>query len=315
MDGARRVEPAAGETGGFAWALLAVAIWAGWFTVTAYGVRTSLAPVDLTLIRVAVPALLLAPVLWTQRRRILQIRWHDGLMLALYGLPFTLTMSAGLQLAPISHAVALVPGLMPVMMGALGYALLGDRLTPRRLAGFALMLVSALLIGWKVGLFAGDLGNARGHLLFLVGGLMWAIFSITVRRLRLDPFVATGLVGLYSTLALLPVYLGFGLGRLATAPFGEIALQVVAQGVLAGLVAVYAYARAIRLLGGSQAAACAALVPSSATLIGWAVLGERPTGLDGLAMALVTVGVFLASGARLRLPWPHRWRRSSPDSE
>jgi len=46
------------------------------------------------------------------------------------------------------------------------------------------------------------------------------------------------------------------------------------QGLLAGLVAIYAYARAIRLLGVATASAAVALVPPVATLIGWAALGS-----------------------------------------
>jgi drug/metabolite transporter (DMT)-like permease len=105
----------------------------------------------------------------------------------------------------------------------------------------------------------------------------------------------------------LPLYLLCDLGRLATAPAVDVAFQVVAQGLLAGVVAIYAFATAIRRLGAPTAAACAALVPASATLIAWAVLGERPSALEGAAMVVVGIGVYLASG----LSW--RGRRESSE--
>lgn len=288
---------------GFAWALTAVAIWAAWFAATAHGVRGSMAAVDVTLIRVVVPTLLLAPLLWRGRDTLKRLHWWQVAGISLYGVPFVLCLSTGLTLAPISHAVALVPGLMPVFMGMLGALLLGERLTARRLAGFALMLLSASLIATEAGVFSGTFTTeARGHLFFLAAGLAWALFTLTTRHAGLDAFVSTGLVGLLSTMLLLPPYLLLGLGRLADAPTAEIGFQIVAQGLLAGLVAIYAYARAIRTLGASSAAAAAALVPGSAALIAWATLAERPTALEATAMVVVAIGVWLASGVRLRLP-------------
>ncbi|MEO1089261.1 MAG: DMT family transporter [Pseudomonadota bacterium] len=260
---------------GLAFAAVAVTIWAGWFSVTAAGVRSTLAPVDLALIRVTVPTLLLLGVLWRQRAVVRRTGVRDGLLLSLYGVPFTLLVAAGLAHAPISHAAALIPGLMPVFTGAIGILLLGERATARRLLGFALMLSAAGLVAWQAGVFSGSFDDmARGHAFFLGACIAWTVFTLTARRVGLDPFLATALVGLYSMLALLPPYLALGLGRLATAPLGDVAVQVIAQGLLAGLVAIYAYAQAIRRLGASQAAAAAALVPGSATLIGW-LLGER----------------------------------------
>ncbi|MEO5671000.1 MAG: hypothetical protein ABIR26_09955, partial [Ramlibacter sp.] len=49
---------------GWAAALLMVLIGAGWQLATRAGARAALAPVDLALLRYAIPALLLAPVWW-----------------------------------------------------------------------------------------------------------------------------------------------------------------------------------------------------------------------------------------------------------
>ncbi len=299
---------------GFAWALLAVTIWASWFAATAHGVRGSLEVVDVTLIRVVVPTILLAPLLWRARTDIRRLSWLQLAGLGMYGLPFVFCLSTGLTLAPISHAVVLVPGLMPVFMGVLGALLLAEQLTARRLLGFALMLGSAALIAAEAGVFSGTFTRqALGHLFFLAAGVAWSLFTLTTRRAGLDPFVATGLVGLLSTVLLLPVYIALDLGRLDTAPALEVAFQILVQGLLAGLVATYAYARAIRMLGGSYAAALAALVPATATLIGWATLGERPTPLEAVAMLVVAVGVFLASGVQLRAPGARRSARTHSD--
>jgi len=64
--------------------------------------------------------------------------------------------------------------------------------------------------------------------------------------------------------------------RLAAAGPGMLALQIVFQGLGAGLVAVLAFSRAAALLGSGRAAFFAALVPGAAALLAIPVLGEVP---------------------------------------
>jgi len=289
------MKPRAERRAGWAWALLAVTIWASWFAVTSHGVRGTLATADVALIRVAVPALLLAAPLWAARERLARLRPGDVLGLGCYGLPFVVLVAAGLARAPVSHAVALVPGFMPVLAGvwtAVGH---GVRHPPRRLAGFALMLAGAVAI-----LATGGGGDAVGHACLLAASGCLAAFTLTARRLALPPFVATGLVGAVSAVLYLPVYVVWPLGALAYASWWEIGVQVLVQGLLAGVVAVYAYARAIRRLGVATASASVALVPPAATVVGWLGLGERPGAGEMLAVLACAAGVFAASDARLR---------------
>ena len=74
-------------------------------------------------------------------------------------------------------------------------------------------------------------------------------------------------------------------------------VQIVAQGLGAGLVAVLAFSRASELLGAGRAAFFGAVVPGAATLLAIPVLGEVPTGLQVLGIAAVVVGLLLAFGA------------------
>ncbi|NBB70838.1 MAG: EamA family transporter [Alphaproteobacteria bacterium] len=291
------VEPGDRRAAGWLWVLVAIAIWASWFAVTAHGVRGTLATADLVLIRVVVPTLLLAGALWAARRRLATLGVGDLLGLALYGLPFIAFVAAGLAHAPVSHAVALVPGVMPVLAGLWAAFGEGVRHPPRRRLGFALMIAGAGSI-----LALGPTGSALGHGFFLAASACLAVFTVTARRLALPPFVATGIVAGLSSLVLVPAYLALPLGRIAAAPWSEIALQILMQGLLAGLLAIYAYARAIRSLGVATAAAAVALVPPTATLIGWAALGERPSVGEAIAVTVVAAGVLAAADVRLKAP-------------
>ena len=285
---------AAARRAGWLWALIAVTIWASWFAATAHGVRGSFAPVDVALVRVAVPTVVLALPLWAARHRLAALRPGDALGLALYGLPFVAAVAMGLAHAPVSHAVALVPGLVPVLAGLWQVLAEGVRPPPRRWFGFALLVAGAVLVVTAGGV------EPLGHACLLAASLCLAVFTVTVRRLGLPPFVATGVVAAVSAVILAPAYLLGPIGRLAAAPWGELGLQVLVQGVATGLVATYAYARAIGLLGAANAAATVALVPPMATLIGWLALGERPGVIEAVAVALVAAGVLAAAEVRLK---------------
>ena len=282
---------------GWLWALTAVAIWASWFAVTAHGVRGTLTTIDVTLIRVVVPALLLLGPLWAARARLAQLGLRDVAGLAVYGLPFVACVAAGLAHAPVSHGVALVPGFMPVLAGLWLALVAGERPPPRSRLGYVLMTLGAFLV-----VATGGSGAALGHAFFLAASLCLAVFTLTARRLELPPFVATGVVAGVSTLVLVPAHLLRPPGGLALAPWHEIAAQVLVQGLLAGLLAIYAYARAIRLLGVATASASVALVPPVATLVGWLALGERPHAGEAIAVLVVAAGVLAASEVRLRAP-------------
>lgn len=140
----------------------------------------------------------------------------------------------------------------------------------------------------------------------IAAALLWACFTVVIRQARLDPLHTTALVCTGSALIYLPVYLALhGGARLARLAPAELAFQAVFQGVLVTILSLVLYARAIALLGASAAAAFGALVPALSALLAVPLLGEWPKPADWLAIALVSVGVYLTSGGPL--PRPIRW--------
>ena len=82
--------------------------------------------------------------------------------------------------------------------------------------------------------------------------------------------------------------------------------ELVAQGVLTGLVATIAYGLAINRLGVPRAASFSVLVPVIATVLAFFWIGEVPSVLDGVALAVGTLGVAVVNGVlrRPRRPGP-----------
>ena len=76
-----------------------------------------------------------------------------------------------------------------------------------------------------------------------------------------------------------------------------VVMQILAQGLGAGLLAVLAFSRAAALLGSGRAAFFGALVPGAASLLAIPVLGEVPGILQILGIVAVVSGLLIAFGA------------------
>jgi drug/metabolite transporter (DMT)-like permease len=120
-----------------------------------------------------------------------------------------------------------------------------------------------------------------------------------MRQARLDPLHAAALVSTGSLVIFLPVYLTVDGAGLARVPIADLAVQAVFQGVLVTIVSLLFYGRAVAILGASAGAAFGALVPALSALLAIPLLGEWPTHTGWTAIALISGGVYLASGGRL----------------
>lgn len=135
-----------------------------------------------------------------------------------------------------------------------------------------------------------DAGTLRGDLLFAVSGLMFATFAVLVRLWSVDAVTATIAVVLFSCLPL-PLLHILAPSGLAAASFTEIATQFVIQGFLAGALASVLYTYVIRQLGPQPASLFMPCVPVTTTAAGVVVLGEVPTLLQVVAIAVITFGM------------------------
>ena len=61
----------------------------------------------------------------------------------------------------------------------------------------------------------------------------------------------------------------------------------------------FLYVYGIRILGASEAAIFASLVPCFAAVLAWPLIGEAIGPAEALAILSVTIGIALVSGAKL----------------
>lgn len=196
-------------------------------------------------------------------------------------------------------------GPMPLFVAMLAVLTTRERLRVSQYVGFALLLTGLLVFGTFDS--SGDIqGEWRGHTLFLLAALMWAIYTITMRRQRIGALHAAGVVNGWSLALVLVVYMSAGHPNLSTVQWRDVGYQAIAQS-LSAVVGLYAYGESVRRLGAARASVLGALTPAVATTLAFLVLDERPSELTIGAIALVTAGVACASrnGAtrlRSRLP-------------
>jgi drug/metabolite transporter (DMT)-like permease len=291
---------------GLAWGLLAAAIWASYTVLARLAVKSGLSAGDLTLLRFAPGALLMLPfvVRWGWRD-LAGIGWRRGLLLTVLAGPgFSLLFMTGFTLAPLSHGAVIAPACQMLAGLTLSAWLAHQRWSRESAIGAAFVLLGLAFMGGDSLLHGEGRLTLLGDALFAAAGCSWGLFGALSRRWQVDPMRVTAVVVVMSFLMFAPFFLALAdLGRLARAGVPMLALQVLAQGLGAGLVAVLAFSRAAAILGSGRAAFFGALVPGAASLLAIPVLGEVPTTLQVMGIAAVVVGLLIAFGAaRLLLP-------------
>lgn len=278
--------------------LAAISLWASWSPITRLAVTTELNAWDLTMLRLAVPGLLLLPIIIKRGLGLDRLGWPGlALLIVSGGVPYVLLAITGLRYAPAHHQAALNPGCMPIFVAIIASVWIGETLSRSQRTGLGLILIGALLIvAWQGPAWQPTL--ALGHAMFLSASFLWACFTVILRQGRLEPLHAIAIVSLGSWV-FMPVYFAINGTELLQAPLAEVAFHGFYQGIIITIVSLILYARALILLGASAGGAFGALVPVLSALFAIPLLGEWPTPSDWVAIIVISIGVYLASGGPL----------------
>ena len=279
---------------GYAGALITILIWATWIIATRHSSATHLGTIDLGLIRYGVPALVLAPV-WLRTGLIprgVPVKFVAIMVCGAGALFFQITTFA-IHSTPASAVGVLLGGSMPLAAALIGVVVFGERPDFTRWLGLA-AIVAGLAILLTIALGSHAIGWISFTFLPL-GALLWAGYTHAFKRSGLTALEGGALIAVWSFIIHIGLALVFGTA-ITSVPLAEIGLQFLSQGILSGLAAMLAYGIAVRVLGGSQAAAFSALTPVLAAL-GGAIFLDEPVGVWEIAAALITgLGVALSTG-------------------
>ncbi|TAJ30377.1 MAG: EamA/RhaT family transporter [Nitrospirae bacterium] len=313
MDQARRIgrigQDERHELGvGVLYALLVVAMYSSFALISRLGLSSSLDVFDLAALRFGISGVLLLPIVLG--RRLGGVGLHHAVALALLGgLGFALLCYIGFSLAPAAHAGVLVHGSLPLFTFLIVQLTGAPRRERQEYIGVLTIAAGVVLMVAET-LSNSDPMQLLGDVCLLVGSLFWSGYGVLAARLRIVPLHATALVSFISMCLFLPIYLFVPGKHLLQVPMGDLALQVVFQGILIGAGSIFVYTRALAALGPSGIALFAAAVPGLTTLIAIPLLGERPGPLGISAVVATTLGMLIGLqrlGANASTVGPRTW--------
>lgn len=293
------------------WLLLfaLVVMWGTAFLFTKVALRT-LSPESVVGARLVLAAVLLVVATYATGRRLPRDgrRWRWMAAMALVGNVIPFSLIAWGQQGIDSGLAGILMAVMPLATVLLAhFTVEHERLTPRRLTGFALGFAGiVVLTGYDALLeLRGEGTRLLSQLAVLGGALCYAVNTIlTRRRPEGDALSASAGTILIAAAVMVPVVSLDGLPP-ASALTPAAAFAVLFVGCISTALATVTYFKLIAVAGPGFMSLTNYLIPLWAVAVGMLFLGEMPDWRAPAALALILGGVALAEGRR---------RRSSPAS-
>jgi drug/metabolite transporter (DMT)-like permease len=278
-------------------ALITVSIWAVFIVATRFSVSTNFTVEEVLILRLVPSTLIMAPFMIKYDLIPRGLSWFKaGMLMIGASAIFPYIVSSGLSFAPASDGGVLAPGMLPFWTALAAFFILGEKLDQVRRTGLLIILIGALMVGlWQI-IFNSDEGVWRGHILFLIGSGLFAIYSVIFRQSGLTPLHGL-LIGLFwGTLLITPILLLTGKVTFQDVSAFDIGITIFIQSLVIGILATILFNYGVRLIGASEMGAFGALTPILAMMGGILFLNESVPAIKMAGIFLVAIGVFLASG-------------------
>jgi drug/metabolite transporter (DMT)-like permease len=283
------------------WSLLAVlsVLWGGSFFFNGLALR-ELPPLTLVLLRVALGALSLLPLVRAYRIEfpVGIAGWKPFFAVAFFNnvLPFSLIVMGQTFIASGLASVlnATTPLFTVVVMAVAGE----ERLFARRVAGVIAGLIGVIILRGGVGLDVA--GQGIGVLLCLAAAASYGVAALLARRrLANSPPLATATFQLLASSAMMLLVAGF-FDRPWTLPMPGMTtwFAVLGLAALSTALAYIVFFQILRRSGATNVMLVTLLIPVTAILLGYLVLGERISPRE-IAGALVIGSALLVIDGRV----------------
>jgi len=287
------------------WALLGVlsVLWGGSFFFNGVILR-ELPPLTLVLLRVVLGSIILLPLLWSYR-----IEFPNGLSgwapffaMGLFNnvLPFSLIV-AGQTYIPSGLASILnatTPLFTVIVMAAAGE----EKLHARRIAGVIVGLIGVVIL--RDGFGGGfEHGQGIGILLCLAGAFSYGLSALVARRLLSNsPPLGTATFQLLASSVMMIVVAGF-VERPWQLPMPAAStwLAVIGLAALSTALAYIVFFQILRRSGATNVMLVTLLIPVTAILLGYLVLGEQISSREIFGALVIGSALLLIDGRVLGL--------------
>ncbi|TAM98040.1 MAG: DMT family transporter [Rhodanobacteraceae bacterium] len=277
--------------------LALAAIWGGSFLFLRIA-APKFGPLALVDVRLALGALVLSPFLWRARRELAATGWLKIAAIGLVNtlLPFLL-FAWSAERAPAG--VSAIVNSMAVPFAALAaFAMFGERIRGRRLAGLAAGMVGVAVLA------SGDVGGSGLGPAVAAGTAAAFLYGVSANLVKrhfasLPPAAVAAATLAWGAVLLAPI----AAWEWPSAPIPvEAWLSLVTLGVLCTGIAYAFYYRLIQRVGAPRATTVTYLVPIFGVLWAWLALGEPLTLGMAVGGALILGGMLFAQGKPHPIP-------------
>ncbi|AWK85908.1 DMT family transporter [Azospirillum thermophilum] len=282
--------------------LLPPLFWAG-NAVVGRAVAGEVPPIGLAFWRWLVGALIVLPFAWRHLRvdlPVLARQWKGVLLLGTLGIGMYNTFQYIALNSTTALNVVMMQSVMPVLIVMVTFVLYGERVRPLQGLGIVVSLMGAGTL-----ISHGDLQvllNLRlntGDLWMLLAVTVYAFYTALLRRRPgvhgLSLVVVTFLIGAVEQL---PFYVWETMTRRAVEPTLVTAAAVGYVALFPSIVAYLCYNRAAVLVGPNTLGLTIHLIPVFGSILAILFLGEQPFLYHGAGIALIALGILLATRRR-----------------
>lgn len=282
--------------------LLPPLFWAG-NAVVGRAVAGEVPPIGLAFWRWLVGALIVLPFAWKHLRLdlpVLALRWKGVLLLGTLGIGMYNTFQYIALNSTTALNVVMMQSIMPVLIVMVTFVLYGERVRPLQGLGIVVSLMGAGVL-----ISHGDLQvllNLRlntGDLWMLLAVTVYAFYTALLRQRPgvhgLSLVVVTFLIGAVEQL---PFYVWETMTQRAVQPTLVTAAAVGYVALFPSIVAYLCYNRAAVLVGPNTLGLTIHLIPVFGSILAILFLGEQPFLYHGAGIALIALGILLATRRR-----------------
>lgn len=284
-------------------AVLAVLFWAS-AIVVGRAANEIVPAVGLTFWRSTLAAFILLPFAWRHLkadRAVLRRRWRMlALMAAAMWTVGSTAMFLGLHFTTAVKA-GLVNATEPAVIVLFAWVLFRDMVTPRQGFGIAVSFsgIAILILGGQDAP-AQDFSPRIGDLLVLLAVSAWALYVVLYHRFgrELHPLTALFSIMFFAAIQLLPLYVLETVYYRPVVPSAASIGTIFYLTVVASILAVLCFNRAILGLGHSRAGLFNHLMPVFTVMLAMIFLGETLHLYHLAGVVLIALGLYLTTMAR-----------------
>ncbi|EGQ9247510.1 hypothetical protein CGH85_17215 [Vibrio parahaemolyticus] len=279
---------------GIGYGIATVSCWGVMNVTTHDALRSGFLPNDLTMLRYCIAGMICLPwVLVNHSKEQGLLPWLKASVFALLAGPlYGWLVNKGMQLTPLTYASVMVPTFTMLITILLLFSMKIDVSKNQVIGTFVIIFGLYSLISSNSN---PSPQSQMGVLAFLLAGFIWSCFTILLKKWELELVPTIFMMNIVSGIVYVPIFLSSEQSELSSIPIEHWAEQIVVQSILASIVVVFTFAKAVEYLGASIASTLPALIPLVSISLAIWFFEQSITTNEKIALTVISIGFVLCT--------------------